>query len=172
MTTDRTVLSVGDSAPELDLHNQDGETRSLTQLRGAAVIVYFFPKAFTPGCTKEVCDFRDSRSDLERAGYTVFDDAPPPQSVHAGIGAPYAHVTAPLRRLVDRYGTEICLAVQRKSVVPDWVRERLPTLPATMGEADRLAHEVDRAVVDMTEAWLLRDRVGQRFGPRPAALDR
>ncbi|MEO5745605.1 MAG: peroxiredoxin [Terracoccus sp.] len=72
MTADRTVLSVGDSAPELDLQNQDGQTRSLAQLRGTAVIVYFFPKAFTPGCTKEVCDFRDSRSDLERAGYTVF----------------------------------------------------------------------------------------------------
>lgn len=72
MNADPVVLHVGDSAPELDLQNQNGEMRSLTQLRGTAAIVYFFPKAFTPGCTKEVCDFRDSRSDLERAGYTVF----------------------------------------------------------------------------------------------------
>jgi exoribonuclease R len=47
--------------------------------------------------------------------------------------------------------------------VPTWVRDALPKLPATMDESDRRAHEVDRAVVDMTEAWLLRDRVGQTF---------
>jgi thioredoxin-dependent peroxiredoxin len=71
MTVVRTVLAVGDRAPDLVLTNQNGESRSLAELSGAA-IVYFFPKAFTPGCTTEVCDFRDSRSALERAGYTVF----------------------------------------------------------------------------------------------------
>ncbi len=72
MAAEKVELHVGDAAPELELTNQDGEQRSLAKLDGAAAIVYFFPKAFTPGCTKEVCDFRDSRSDLERAGYTVF----------------------------------------------------------------------------------------------------
>lgn len=71
MTADRTVLSVGDSAPELDLQNQDGETRSLSQLRGTAVIVYFFPKAFTPGCTVETKSFRDSYVELEIAGASI-----------------------------------------------------------------------------------------------------
>lgn len=72
MTAEKVELHVGDTAPQLDLQNQDGEQRSLAKPGAAAAIVYFFPKAFTPGCTKEVCDFRDSRSDLERAGYTVF----------------------------------------------------------------------------------------------------
>jgi VacB/RNase II family 3'-5' exoribonuclease len=100
---------------------------------------------------------------LRGAGYTVFDGAPPAGSDHAGVGAPYAHVTAPLRRLVDRFGSEICLAVQAGSPAPPWVRDALPGLPEQMQRADALAHAVARAVVDMTEAWLLRDRVGEVF---------
>ncbi len=100
---------------------------------------------------------------LRGAAYTTFDGAPPAQPLHAGIAAPYAHVTAPLRRLVDRYGTEICVAVAANQAVPQWVRDRLPSLPATMSAADHRAHVADRAVVDMTEAWLLRDRVGDVF---------
>jgi exoribonuclease R len=100
---------------------------------------------------------------LRGAGYTPFDGAPPTQPLHSGIGAPYAHVTAPLRRLVDRYASEVCLALHAGAQVPDWARGALPTLPDEMSRADRLAHEVDRAVVDATEAWLLRDRVGDVF---------
>ena len=100
---------------------------------------------------------------LRGAAYTVFDGSPPAQANHSGIGAPYAHVTAPLRRLVDRYATEVCLAVRANQPVPDWVRAALPALPEEMAKADHLGHEVDRAVVDATEAWLLRDRVGQLF---------
>ncbi|MEO8887741.1 MAG: RNB domain-containing ribonuclease [Jatrophihabitantaceae bacterium] len=100
---------------------------------------------------------------LRGAGYTTFDGAPPRQPLHAGIAAPYAHVTAPLRRLVDRYGSEVCLAAHAKQPVPQWVRDRLPQLPQVMADADRRAHEADRATVDMTEAWMLAGRVGQQF---------
>jgi exoribonuclease R len=55
------------------------------------------------------------------------------------------------------------LALRAGTPVPDWVRTALPELPGEMQKADRLAHEVDRAVVDATEAWLLRDRVGEVF---------
>jgi exoribonuclease R len=100
---------------------------------------------------------------LRGAGYTPFNGAAPAQPMHSGIGASYAHVTAPLRRLVDRYGTEICLALHAGTPVPEWVRPALATLPEEMQRADHLAHEVDRAVIDATEAWLLRDRVGEVF---------
>jgi exoribonuclease R len=100
---------------------------------------------------------------LRGAGYTPFSGSAPSQPLHAGIGAPYAHVTAPLRRLVDRYGSEICVALQAGSPIPDWVSSALPSLPNEMQRADQLAHEVDRAVVDATEAWLLRDRLGDTF---------
>jgi exoribonuclease R len=100
---------------------------------------------------------------LRGSGYTPFAGAAPGQPMHSGIGAPYAHVTAPLRRLVDRFGSEVCLALCAGVPVPDWVRAALPGLPAAMQRADHLAHEVDRAVVDATEAWLLRGRVGETF---------
>jgi exoribonuclease R len=100
---------------------------------------------------------------LRGAGYTTFDGAPPALQQHSGIGAPYAHVTAPLRRLVDRYATEICVAAHAGTPVPQWVRAALPTLPDEMQRADKLAHEVDRAAIDATEAWLLRDRIGDTF---------
>jgi exoribonuclease R len=100
---------------------------------------------------------------LRGASYTPFHGELPEQTYHAGIGAPYAHVTAPLRRLVDRFGTEVCLAAHAGTPLPEWVAAALDTLPTEMRTADRLAHDVDRAVVDATEAWLLRDRVGQRF---------
>jgi VacB/RNase II family 3'-5' exoribonuclease len=115
------------------------------------------------GNARHVAFMEHAAALLRGSGYTVFDGAHPGQPLHAGIGAPYAHVTAPLRRLADRYASEICLAAQAKHPVPTWVRDALPKLPATMDESDRRAHEVDRAVVDMTEAWLLRDRVGQTF---------
>ncbi|MDT4917701.1 MAG: hypothetical protein QOH89_2401 [Pseudonocardiales bacterium] len=100
---------------------------------------------------------------LRGAAYTSFDATMPAASEHAGIGAAYAHVTAPLRRLVDRYATEICLAVHSGVEVPAWARAALAALPETMQRADRLAHDADRAVIDMTEAWLLRDRIGETF---------
>ena len=100
---------------------------------------------------------------LRGAGYTAFDGSAPSHPEHAGVGAVYAHVTAPLRRLVDRFGTEVCLAVAAGVPVPDWARSALPTLPEIMAAADHHAHEVDRAVVDTVEAWLLRDQVGHEF---------
>ncbi|MEO7421195.1 MAG: peroxiredoxin [Ornithinibacter sp.] len=67
----RTAVKVGDLAPALELTNQHGEARSLADLMGTPVVVYFFPKAFTPGCTTEVCSFRDSQVPLARAGYQL-----------------------------------------------------------------------------------------------------
>ena len=112
---------------------------------------------------KHVAFLDHAGSLLRGSAYTPFDGTPPAQPLHAGVAAPYAHVTAPLRRLVDRFGSEICLAAQAKQPVPDWVRERVPQLPDAMAEADHRAHEVDRAVVDTTEAWLLAGRIGQTF---------
>lgn len=100
---------------------------------------------------------------LRGAGYEAFDGVAPAQSFHGGIGAPYAHVTAPLRRLVDRFTTEVCLAVAANEAVPEWVREALPDLPGLMGSSDALAGKVDRACVDQVEAWLLTDRVDEQF---------
>jgi len=107
--------------------------------------------------------YMDATRLLRGAGYTVFDGAAPERTTHAGIAAPYAHVTAPLRRLVDRFGAEICLAVVADRPVPDWVRAALPELPDLMAGSDTLAARVEKACLDQTEAWVLADRIGQEF---------
>jgi exoribonuclease R len=100
---------------------------------------------------------------LRGAGYTPFDGARPEQPLHAGVGAPYAHVTAPLRRLVDRFGTEVCLALAAGAEPDPVLRAVLPELPGLMTASDRRTREVERAVVDATEAWLLHGSVGRTF---------
>ncbi|WP_430789757.1 RNB domain-containing ribonuclease [Actinoplanes sp. G11-F43] len=89
---------------------------------------------------------------------------------HGGVGAPYAHVTAPLRRLADRYATETCLSLYAGSPVPDWVVSALPRLPKAMSATDRVASAADRGAIDLAEAVLLHGRVGEVFDA--AVLDR
>src|SRR5882724_2326682 len=69
-------LAPGDPAPEFTLLDADGKEVSLSSFRGQRVIVYFYPAAMTPGCTKEACDFRDSLASLNSAGITVLGISP------------------------------------------------------------------------------------------------
>lgn len=71
-------LDVGAIAPDFTLTDATGVERSLSDYRGRKVIVYFYPAAFTPGCTTEACDFRDNLASLEGAGYTVLGISPDP----------------------------------------------------------------------------------------------
>jgi exoribonuclease R len=100
---------------------------------------------------------------LRGAAYTPFDGSPPPQPLHSGVAAAYAHVTAPLRRLVDRFGTEVCLSLCADQEPAAELRAALPELPALMASSDRRTREVERAVVDAVEAWVLRGREGSVF---------
>ncbi|WP_353112960.1 peroxiredoxin [Microbacterium sp.] len=69
-------LAVGDAAPDFALDDADGVRVALADFRGRDVVVYFYPKAATPGCTTEACDFRDSLSALAAAGYAVIGVSP------------------------------------------------------------------------------------------------
>ncbi len=69
-------LSIGDAAPDFTLQDADGKNVSLRDLRGRTVIVYFYPAAMTPGCTKQACDFRDSLDSLQAAGFAVVGISP------------------------------------------------------------------------------------------------
>jgi len=97
------------------------------------------------------------------AGYAAFDGSTPEDPEHAALASDYSHVTAPLRRLVDRYAGEVCLALCADQPVPGWVREALPALPGEMARADQAAHRYERAVVDWVEACVLQPRVGEVF---------
>lgn len=152
------------------------DERTLAQLRRfAATLGIPWPAAQPPGEMLAGLDRADpvhvalieeAATLLRGAGYTVLESALPaddPRVQHAGVAAPYAHVTAPLRRLVDRYGSEVCLAIAAGRPVPAWTLDALPELPGEMAAGDRRARAVERAVIDALEAWLLRDRVGQTF---------
>ncbi|MFZ1383689.1 MAG: RNB domain-containing ribonuclease, partial [Propionicimonas sp.] len=97
------------------------------------------------------------------AGYEAFSGRPPEQPLHAAIGASYAHTTAPLRRLVDRYTGETCLALCAGEEVPEWVASALPELPALMEASGRRAKKYERGTVDLVEAMVLAPRLGQTF---------
>jgi len=100
---------------------------------------------------------------LRGAGYAAFDGEIPAQPEHAALASEYAHVTAPLRRLVDRYGLEVCAALSAGTEVPGWVREGLGALPDTMQRSTRLANTYEKAVLDLVEAATLQGRTGERF---------
>jgi peroxiredoxin Q/BCP len=69
-------LAPGDAAPDFSLPDADGNEMSLSSLRGQRVIIYFYPAAMTPGCTKQACDFRDSLASLAAAGFAVLGISP------------------------------------------------------------------------------------------------
>lgn len=97
------------------------------------------------------------------AGYTPFDGTVPEAAIQSAIGAAYAHTTAPLRRLIDRFVLVICEALSNGTAVPDWAREALPSLPEIMAASDQLAARMERLALDTVEAALLVNHIGQEF---------
>lgn len=87
----------------------------------------------------------------------------PENATHGALAAPYAHVTAPLRRLVDRYGTEVCLAHTAGLPIPAWVTEALPDVGAAMVAGVRRGGQVDRECIDAVEAAVLAPHLGETF---------
>ena len=112
---------------------------------------------------RQLALIHDATALFRGAAYTPFDGAPPEQPLHAAVASPYAHVTAPLRRLVDRFGLVICEALSSGSEVPGWVREALPGLPDIMATSDKTANGVSRACTDAVEAAELLQFVGERL---------
>jgi exoribonuclease R len=97
------------------------------------------------------------------AGYQSFSGGIPEAADHAALASDYAHTTAPLRRLVDRYVGEICVALCADQPIPAWVFRDLDRLPEQMAAAGRRAKNYERAIIDLLEVYLLADRVGQTF---------
>ncbi len=108
---------------------------------------------------------------LRGSAYAGFAGALPEQAEHSALASEYAHVTAPLRRLVDRYAAEICVALSADRDVPGWVLERLDELPATMQASAQRARQYESAIVNLVEAEVLRDAVGETFPGVVVAVD-
>ena len=91
-------LAIGDAAPDFTLPDQDGKPLTLSSLRGQRVVIYFYPKDDTPGCTKEACNFRDRWSDLESQGIRVLGISKDNAASHGKFIAKY---TLPFTLLTD-----------------------------------------------------------------------
>jgi thioredoxin-dependent peroxiredoxin len=101
-------LSPGDAAPDFTLPDADGKPVSLAEFRGRRVVVYFYPAASTPGCTKQACDFRDSLSALDAAGLAVLGVSPDKPAKLAKFrdaeGLTFPLLSDPEREVLTAYG--------------------------------------------------------------------
>jgi thioredoxin-dependent peroxiredoxin len=96
-------------APDFTLTAQNGESVTLSALRGSPVVLYFYPAAMTPACTAQACDFRDSFAPLQAAGYTVLgvspDDVAKLARFHERDHLPFDLLADPDHAVMDQYGT-------------------------------------------------------------------
>jgi exoribonuclease R len=123
-----------------------------------------------PGEPHQAALQQQAREVLGRADYAAFAGERPARREHAGVGAPYAHTTAPLRRLADRYVLDLLVELGAGRAPAAEVVETLGRLPKAMAAAEARAHAVERGVVDAVEARVLAARRGERF--RAVVIDR
>ncbi|MEJ2749150.1 MAG: thioredoxin-dependent thiol peroxidase [Anaerolineae bacterium] len=101
------MLAVGDMAPEFELISDEGKPVKLSDFRGQKVILFFYPKAATPGCTTQACGFRDNYPVIEANGATVLGISPDmPEDLakwRAEEGFPYALLSDPEHEVADAY---------------------------------------------------------------------
>jgi peroxiredoxin Q/BCP len=109
------VVQVGDMAPDFELPDQDGQPVRLSSLRGRTVVLYFYPRADTPGCTTQACGIRDRRGDYEAAGATVLGVSPDEPGA--------------LRRFADKHGLPFTLLADAEHEVAElygtWVEKSM-----------------------------------------------
>jgi peroxiredoxin Q/BCP len=102
------LLAVGTPAPEFTTTDQDGKTRSLSDFKGQKVILYFYPKDNTPGCTKEACGFRDHFNEFRRLSVEILGVSVDGEKAHRSFAQKYALPFTLLadtdKRLVEMYG--------------------------------------------------------------------
>lgn len=79
------MLTEGQIAPDFSLPDEDGKIHKLSDYRGKSIVLYFYPKDNTPGCTKEACSFRDNFEDFRKAGVEVIGVSPDPPESHMGF---------------------------------------------------------------------------------------
>lgn len=122
-----------------------------------------FVRSLSPFVARQAALLIEAAGLLRGSGYTWFDHEPPEEPVHSALASTYAHTTAPLRRLVDRYVGEACIALSEGREVPEWVLAELPALPELMARSAARAGQYEAGIVSIVEAALLEPRVGDTF---------
>jgi exoribonuclease R len=149
------------------------EPQALERLRAAAATLGVpwprgtsypdFIRGIDPAQPRATALLWQARRTLRGADYVAFRGDPPPLRRHAALAMEYAHTTAPLRRLADRYVLDLLVALDAGRPVSDAEHDVLARLPALMDEAERKSGKLERRVVDVAEAWTLQGREGERF---------
>ncbi len=102
------ALNIGDKAPEFKLKNDDGEDIALKDFKGKNVILYFYPKDDTPGCTKEACDFRDNSKVFNKKDTVIVGVSPDSVDSHVKFkkkyGLPFQLLSDPEKKMLEAYG--------------------------------------------------------------------
>ena len=122
-----------------------------------------FVRGLSPFVARQAALLVEAAGLLRGSGYVSFDGDPPSDPVHSPLASTYAHTTAPLRRLVDRYVGEICVALAAGAEIPEWVRAELWTLPEAMAATGGRAGQYEAGIVSIVEAALLEPRIGETF---------
>lgn len=143
------MVAEGERAPDFTLPNQDGDEISLADLRGSDVVLYFYPRADTPGCTTQACGVRDHREDYERAGAVVLGVSPDPvekvrrfhekQDLNFNLLADEDHSVA------ERYGVWVEKSMYGKRY---WGNERTTFVIDPEGRVSRVLRKVKPAEHD------------------------
>jgi peroxiredoxin Q/BCP len=102
------MVEEGKEAPDFELTDDTGERVRLSELRGRPVVLYFYPKDDTPGCTKQACSFRDAHGEFEERGAVVLGVSPDTEASHASFkakhGLPFTLLADPDHEVAERYG--------------------------------------------------------------------
>ncbi len=122
-----------------------------------------FVRTLDPARPRDLAMLNACTTLFRGAGYVAFDGTPPQQPLHGAMNAPYAHCTAPLRRLVDRYVNAVCVALSAGEPVPGWARAGLADLPSAMGKATQRSNAYERGILSLVEALVLEPRRGEEF---------
>ena len=157
------ILRTMPAPDEASLAHFHRQTRALGKPWDGEMSYGEYLRTLDPTDTRQLAIVHSAGMLFRGAGYTPFDGTVPEAATQAAIGAAYAHSTAPLRRLIDRFVLVICEALSNGTAVPDWAREALPSLPAIMATSDQLAGKLERLALDTIEAALLVNHVGQEF---------
>lgn len=157
------ILRTMPSPDERSLNHFRLQTEALGRPWDGEVSYGEYLRSLDPTDPRQLAILHSAGTLFRGAAYTAFDGALPENAVQSAIGAAYAHTTAPLRRLVDRFVLVICEALSNGGDVPGWARQALPSLPEIMAGSDQLASRMERLALDTVEAALLVNHIGQEF---------
>jgi exoribonuclease R len=157
------ILRTMPSPDERSLHHFRLQTEALGKPWDGEVSYGEYLRSLDPTDPRQLAIMHSAGMLFRGAAYTAFDGTVPEDAVQSAIGAAYAHTTAPLRRLVDRFVLVTCEALCNGGEVPGWVRDALTSLPEIMAGSDQLASRMERMALDTVEAALLVNHIGQEF---------